>query len=147
MNKEDSMADENSVGVPVKVPKEKGISAYIKQQLLALQSDQAISFEGLVKDLREKFPHIKDNTGASARINLVLKQKKIVVDFKKYKRVISDPEAKKDHTEIWIVQKDEKEKEFDRQVVAAAAVVVVKEPEKVPEPPAAVSNTVVPVLS
>lgn len=115
-----------------KAPREKGISAYIKQQLLALQSDQAISFEGFIKDLREKFPHIKDNTGASARINLVLKQKKIAVDFKKYKREVpggKTPEGKelKPHTEIWIVQKDEKEKEFDRQVAAAAPAPATKE--------------------
>ena len=69
------MSERNSVGV----------SAFIKEQLQGLDKDSAIVMSNLVKTLMEKFPSVKTKTGASARVNLVLKQKKVSDDFEKIK--------------------------------------------------------------
>jgi len=69
------MSERNSVGV----------SAFIKEQLQGLDGGSAIVMSNLVKTLMEKFPTVKTKTGASARVNLVLKQKKIIEDFEKIK--------------------------------------------------------------
>ncbi len=69
------MSERNSVGV----------SAFIKEQLQGLDKDSAIVMSNLVKTLMEKFPSVKTKTGASARVNLVLKQKKVSDGFEKIK--------------------------------------------------------------
>lgn len=69
------MSERNSVGV----------SAFIKEQLQNLDGGSAIVMSNLVKELMVKFPTVKTKTGASARVNLVLKQKKIIEDFEKIK--------------------------------------------------------------
>lgn len=69
------MSERNSVGV----------SAFIKEQLQGLDKDSAIVMSNLVKELMVKFPTVKTKTGASARVNLVLKQKKVSDGFEKIK--------------------------------------------------------------
>ncbi len=69
------MSERNSVGV----------SAFIKEQLQGLDGGSAIVMSNLVKELMVKFPSVKTKTGASARVNLVLKQKKVSEDFEKIK--------------------------------------------------------------
>lgn len=88
--------------------KGKGISTYIKSRFLDLAVDQALPFEEIVQDVRKQFPHVKDNTSASARVNLVLKQKKVSRDFKKI-RNSKDPTDKT----IYIVRKTETEQQLD----------------------------------
>jgi hypothetical protein len=61
----------------------KGISSYIKERLEAIESEKALPLYVLVGDLVERFPTIKTKTGASARVNLVLKQQAISAKFKK----------------------------------------------------------------
>ena len=61
----------------------KGISSYIKVQLESIEEGKALSVAALVQELLQVFPFIKDRTSASARINLVLNQKKIRDRFMK----------------------------------------------------------------
>ncbi len=62
-----------------------GVSAYIREQLAGLDDEKAIPMANLVQTLIEKFPTVKSKTGASARVNLVLKQKKVQEVFAKIK--------------------------------------------------------------
>jgi len=62
-----------------------GVSAYIREQLAGLDDEKAIPMANLVQTLIEKFPTVKSKTGASARVNLVLKQKKVQEVFTKIK--------------------------------------------------------------
>lgn len=59
------------------------ISKYIKEQLAAIPKDSALLQAALVQDLLRKFPSVKDRTKASARINLVMKQKGIQGKYEK----------------------------------------------------------------
>jgi len=61
----------------------KGISSYIKVQLESIEEGKALSVAALVQELLHTFTFIKDRTSASARINLVLGQKKICDRFTK----------------------------------------------------------------
>lgn len=62
-----------------------GVSAFIREQLAELDGEKAIPMANLVQTLIEKFPTVKSKTGASARVNLVLKQKKVADLFTKIK--------------------------------------------------------------
>lgn len=62
-----------------------GVSVYIREQLAGLDEEKAISMSNLVQALIEKFPTVKNKTRASARVNLVLKQKKIQELYTKIK--------------------------------------------------------------
>lgn len=73
------MAEEQKVNRGV------GVSAYIREQLAGLDDEKAIPMSNLVQTLIEKFPTVKSKTGASARVNLVLKQKKVQEVFAKIK--------------------------------------------------------------
>lgn len=59
----------------------KGISSYIKVQLESIGEGKALSIAALIQELLHTFTFIKDRTSASARINLVLGQKKICNRF------------------------------------------------------------------
>lgn len=107
----------NETPADSKADKVKGISAFIKKQLYALKAEEAISFQGLVEALCKQFPHVKGSTSASARINLVLKQKKVARDFKKYTHETKTED--KTTKQVLIVWKTELEKQFDDQKAAA----------------------------
>jgi len=68
-----------------KVTRGVGVSLYIREQLAGLDDEKAIPMANLVQTLLEKFPTVKNKTGASARVNLVLKQKKVQEVFTKIK--------------------------------------------------------------
>lgn len=68
-----------------KISRAVGVSAYIREQLAGLDDEKAIPMANLVQTLIEKFPTVKSKTGASARVNLVLKQKKVQEVFTKIK--------------------------------------------------------------
>jgi hypothetical protein len=55
----------------------KGISQFIKTKLEAISADKALAMKGLVEDVMTAYPHIKDTTNASIRINSVLNQAKV----------------------------------------------------------------------
>jgi hypothetical protein len=59
----------------------KGISEFIKSKLDGITDDTALAMKALVDEVLQKYPHIKDTTNASVRVNSVLKQKKVLEKF------------------------------------------------------------------
>lgn len=93
----------------------KGISDYIKEQFDLIQPSNALSCAALVQELMEVFPTIKDRTSGSARVNLVLSQKKVSERFTKLKgkdqrvyiiRKEDDPNVRRTNSESQTAQKE-----------------------------------------
>lgn len=84
--------------IDVEKKNSKGISDHIKEQFDLIQPHKALSCSALVQELMNMFPTIKDRTSGSARVNLVLGQKKVSEKFTKLKG--------KDHR-VYIIRKED----------------------------------------
>jgi hypothetical protein len=63
----------------------KGISKFIKDRLEQVQEGQALPMRALVAEVRTAFPHIKDKTNASVRVNAALNSKATEQKFTRIK--------------------------------------------------------------